>query len=161
MKKRLPAGALAFGLVCASGALFGAQLGVDSIHCLAERGALVETHAWRVWAATTGAVATVAAICVFRTHLGRPGARGLLRSSLYQTYLAFFAALIAGTLIAPLTGTLCAPLVLFNAMVEQPSLSLRLAINMVVTYGLMTVWHQEYHGSAGTEHTRPDETLNP
>lgn len=73
-----------------------------------------------LWVVFCGAVSGAAALFIARGWLGGQGALGIARAIVGCLVIAFLASVIAGTLIRPLYGTFYAPVVVVNALIDNP-----------------------------------------
>ncbi len=92
------------------------------------------SSAYVYWITFSGAASAGIALFAARGWLGQTGAMGLARAIVGSTAVALLAAIIAGTLIAPVYGTFYAPVLVATEFVARPWL-------VVAWYGILLGAH--------------------
>lgn len=96
-----------------------------------------------LWARAIAVFTALAGVFYYRHQLGQPGWRGLARSLLVQSHITLMTALIAGSIVLPVMGTLYAPIVTFQLIFFPPITLLKTLAYAMVMHVLMRVWTQE------------------
>lgn len=113
-----------------------------AVHLMAVH-ALQDTAFWRVWSALLGLLSALAVMRMYFRHLGHPGWRGVMRTIRAQIYMCLWTALIVGTAVLPISGTLYAPLVLVDRLAVAPEMWVGLIVDLVASHVLVGIWHRE------------------
>lgn len=95
------------------------------------------------WAVIAGALSAGISLFLLRKWMGQPGVVGLLRASLGGLMIAFLAAFIAGTLIAPIQGSIMGPALLIVTFMSHAWLAVAWMTVALAAHFLLIVWANE------------------
>lgn len=95
------------------------------------------------WAVIAGGLAGGAALFLLRGWMGKAGFLGMLRAVAGSLMIAFVASFVAGTLIAPLAGTVMGPLLLLAVFLSQPLLVVTWCGVGIIAHLLLIVRRQD------------------
>ncbi|NDV01583.1 hypothetical protein [Pseudoroseicyclus tamaricis] len=96
-----------------------------------------------LWVATAGGIGAASGLWVVRRHYGHSGARGALRFGWGLVMGSVVAALLAGTLVLPLYGTMFGPFALLTALAGAPALALLWLLAFARFHRSMIDWRRE------------------
>lgn len=108
-----------------------------------------ETSMYNVWVVVAGGLSAGTALHLGRAWFGGRGVLGCARLVLGMVMVTIVAAVIAGTLIAPLFGGLAAPVVLLTTFVAMPWLAVSWFVLMMGVHVLIGVWRDGLAGAFG------------
>ena len=95
------------------------------------------------WATIAGAFSGGISLFLLRKWMGRRGYTGIARAVLGAMMVAFLSAFIAGSLIAPLDGTVMGPALLLTVFVRSPWLLIAWMTIGLSAHFLLMVWTNE------------------
>ena len=102
-----------------------------------------ESALYDSWATVAGAFSGAISLFLMRKWMGRPGYIGFARALLGAVMVAFLAAFIAGSVIAPLDGTVMGPALLLTVFVRSPWLLIAWMTVGLAAHFLLVVWTNE------------------
>ena len=122
-------------------ALYGAALCFVTVAGIAHlNGFLVPRSIFHIWVLVAGALGACYGLKACLSWLGHDGVRGWLGAAAGTLIIAFVAAIIAGTLVLPLYGTMFGPFTLLIAIIERPFI----AVLWVAGFARVHLWVLEW-----------------
>ncbi|EAR52624.1 methionine sulfoxide reductase B [Oceanicola granulosus HTCC2516] len=147
--------AAAYGLVAVIGAVMSflviQRLDADV------RGPLHPLTFYEFWQIAAGAIGAAAALRLSGEMFGQPGLRGWKSAAMGVLFVSFVGALIAGTLVLPLYGTMFGPFSLAVALAGSPILALAWVSHLFGAHWLMRRWRDERDSIFRHESAEPRE----
>lgn len=134
------------GLVMAYAGVAAVAAGITSLvlsSLVGQNAIISESVLFIYWGITAGGVSAAVALYMLREWLGQPGISGLISAVFGSLFVAFVAASIAGTLIAPFSGTVMGPILLTVAFMSRPELAFVWVAVAVLAHYLLVVWNNE------------------
>ncbi|MFQ1699795.1 hypothetical protein ACJ5NV_04285 [Loktanella agnita] len=95
------------------------------------------------WIVLSGAFSGGFTLYLARGWMGMQGTLGIARALVGSIILAFVAAVMTGTLIMPIYGTLFGPIMLVTQFIELPALAVLWFVIAVVVHALIAIWREE------------------
>lgn len=134
------------GLVMAYAGVAAVSAGITSLimsSLVGQNIAISESVLFSYWGILAGAGAAALAMYMLRDWFGQPGLSGMVSAIFGSFVVAFVAASIAGTLIAPFSGTVMGPILLTAAFFSRPELAIVWVGVAILAHYLLVVWNNE------------------
>ncbi|TNY30865.1 hypothetical protein [Pelagovum pacificum] len=98
---------------------------------------------YETWQIAAGAIGAIVGLALSGELLGQSGRYGWKRAIWGGVFVSFVGALVAGTLVLPLFGTMFGPFSLFVALVGRPLLAVVWIAHLAGAHWLLRRWRQE------------------
>jgi len=150
--------AIAYAAVIAmsAGVTLVVASGVDGANILG-----LDPTLFTFWTVFAGGLAGGLSLRAARGWMGKPGALGLSRAIVGSVAVAILAAIVAGTLIVPLYGTVYGPLLIVSEFIAKPWLAVAWFGVLIGGHYLMAVLEEEFaFGVSRSANRRASEQLS-
>lgn len=120
---------------------------------------LRQMSAYDLWMIVSGMLGSMIALYSCRRWLGHSGRKGYVNAAFAIPLFSLTAALVTGTLVLPVFGTMFGPLALAGTLYEHPLLALFWIISLMSVHYLFTIYRAERDSIFQDKRIKTDEVL--